>query len=83
MDAAGRLVIPKEVRRAAGLKPGMPLEVRWSNGRIEIEPEPVPVKLIQKGRFLVAVPERDTGVLTPEMVQHTLQTLRDERGRTE
>ena len=57
IDSAGRLVIPKEVRREAGLKPGMPLEVRWHEGRIEIEPAPWPVKLVRKGRLLVAVPE--------------------------
>ncbi|HZS92352.1 MAG TPA: AbrB/MazE/SpoVT family DNA-binding domain-containing protein, partial [Chloroflexota bacterium] len=38
MDAAGRLVIPREIRRQAGLQPGMPVEVRWHDGRIEIEP---------------------------------------------
>ena len=41
-DAAGRLVIPKEIRREAGLKPGMVLEVHWRDGHIEIEPAPLP-----------------------------------------
>jgi AbrB family looped-hinge helix DNA binding protein len=80
IDAAGRLVIPKALREAAGLEPGMPLEVRCRDGRIEIEPEPVPIKLVRKGRWLVAVPERDVGVLTTEMVERTLDELREERG---
>src|SRR5262249_22616614 len=59
IDSAGRLVIPKAIRRAAGLQPGMALEVRCHEGRVEIEPAALPVKLVQKGRLLVAVPETD------------------------
>ncbi len=43
MDAAGRLVIPREIRREAGLEPGMPLDVRCREGVIEIEPQPLAV----------------------------------------
>lgn len=70
MDAAGRLVIPKEIRRQAGLQPGVLLDVRWHDGRIEIEPAPSPVTLVRKGRFVVAVlPNAHDGVvLTSEMV---------------
>ncbi|MGH7808198.1 MAG: AbrB/MazE/SpoVT family DNA-binding domain-containing protein [Thermodesulfobacteriota bacterium] len=71
IDSPGRLVIPKEVRREAGLKPGMPLEVRWHDGRIEIEPAPLPVKLVRKGRLLVAVPENIASPLTTETVERT------------
>jgi len=28
IDHAGRLVIPKDIRRESGIKPGMPLEIR-------------------------------------------------------
>jgi AbrB family looped-hinge helix DNA binding protein len=80
IDAAGRVVIPKALRRQAGLEPGMRLEVRCRDGRIELEAEPVRVKLVRKGRWLVAVPERDVGVLTTEMVERTLDELREERG---
>jgi len=38
MDRAGRLVIPQEIRRKSGIKPGMPLEVRWETGAIAITP---------------------------------------------
>ena len=79
IDRAGRLVIPKQVRREAGLKPGMPLDVRWRDGRIEIEPEPLPVKLVRKGRLLVAVPQGGTGPLTAETVERTRSALRRER----
>ena len=53
IDSAGRLVIPKEIREEAGLKPGALVEVRWRSGRIEIEPAPLPVNLVRKGRLTV------------------------------
>ena len=79
IDVAGRLVIPKEIRQEAGLKPGMLLDVRWRAGRIELEPAPLPVKLVQKGRLVVAVPEKDAGVLKADTVERTRKTLRRER----
>jgi len=79
IDLAGRLVIPKQIRQEAGLRPGMPLDVRWRAGRIEIEPAPLPVKLVRKGRLLVAVPEKDVATLGADTVERTRQTLRRER----
>lgn len=80
IDAAGRLVIPKEIRREAGLKPGTRLEVRYRDGRIEIEPAPLPVKFVRKGRWLVAVPKVKTPPMPADMVRQTLDALRAERG---
>lgn len=80
IDAAGRLVIPKAIRRQAGLEPGMSLDVRYCNGRIEIEPEPTPVRLEREGRFLVIVPEGPVEVLTSELVESTRQAILEERG---
>lgn len=80
IDAAGRLVIPKEIRRQAGLEPGMVLDVRFSNGRIEIEPEYAPVRLERRGHVLVAVHEGPVPVLTNEMVEEVRHALLDERG---
>ncbi len=79
IDAAGRLVIPREVRRAAGLVPGLPLDVRWRDGRIEIEPAPLPVNLIRKGHLLVAEPRLETAPLTVEAVEQTREDLRTDR----
>ncbi len=79
IDSAGRLVIPKEIRQEAGLKPGMPLEVRWREGRIEIEAAPLPVKLVHKGRLLVAVPRKDLTPLKAETVERTRIKLRRDR----
>jgi AbrB family looped-hinge helix DNA binding protein len=79
LDASGRLVIPKEIRRLAGLRPGMSLDVRWQDGRIEIEPVAAPVRLVQKGRFLVAVHDPAVGEITAELVEATRQAIADER----
>lgn len=61
MDAAGRLVIPREIRREAALVPGATLEVRWRDGVIEVEPQPLAVTLERRGRLLVATPKSKVG----------------------
>jgi AbrB family looped-hinge helix DNA binding protein len=81
IDSAGRLVIPKEIRREAGLRPGTLLEIRWEGGRIEIEPAPLPVKLVRRGRLLVAEPVADPGALDRATVEKTRRSLRRERRR--
>ena len=83
IDAAGRLVIPKEIRREAGIKAGMPLEVRLRNGCIEIEPAPLKVRFERRGRFLVAVPEESVPLMTGEVVEATRRKLRRQRGVSE
>jgi AbrB family looped-hinge helix DNA binding protein len=79
IDHAGRLVIPKDIRRESGIKPGMPLDIRWEKGSIAITPAPLTVKLQRKGRLLVAVPAKDTSPLTSDTVERTRRTLRKER----
>jgi AbrB family looped-hinge helix DNA binding protein len=85
IDEAGRVVLPEAIREAAGLSPGMDVEVRLSDGKIEIEleisDETLPVKLVRRpGGLLVAVPLVDVEPLTTEDVQRTLDALREERG---
>ena len=79
IDHAGRLVIPKDIRRESGIKPGMPLEVRWEKGAIAITPSPLEVKLQRRGRLLVAVPAKDTSPLSTDTVERTRKNLRRER----
>ena len=82
MDHAGRLVIPKEIRREARIEPGAPLEVRCRDGRIEIEPAPAPVRLERHGKLLVAVPLAAMPKLTHEMVEKTRAMIHDDRAVT-
>lgn len=81
IDQAGRLVIPVEIRREAAIEPGTPLEVRWRNGVIEIEPQPVPVTLARRGRLLVARPAGGMAPLRAAEVERTRRALDRERGR--
>ncbi len=71
MDQAGRLVIPKEIRREADIDPGTPLDVRWRDGVIEIEPQPLAVALERKGRLLVARPKTHVPALQGSIVERT------------
>lgn len=81
MDRAGRLVIPSEIRREAGLEPGMPLEVRFQDGRIEIEPKPMQVRLERRGHLFVAVPLVPVPPMDHEIVERTLRKIRNSRGK--
>jgi AbrB family looped-hinge helix DNA binding protein len=76
MDAAGRIVVPKALRRALGLKPGQPLEIRAGDGRLEIEIAATPVRLQRRGKGVVAVAQTERPPLTAEQVRKTLERVR-------
>jgi len=80
MDSAGRLVIPREIRREAALEPDTPLDVRWRDGVIEIEPRPLAVTMERRGRLLVAKPATKIRSLRAATVERTRQAL-SQRGR--
>lgn len=79
IDAAGRLVIPKSLRDAAGLRPGVPLQVTLHDGVIQIEPATTDVEFVDKGGIIVARAVQDVPALTADVVAQTLDQLRSER----
>jgi AbrB family looped-hinge helix DNA binding protein len=81
IDAAGRLVIPGPVRREAALEPGVPLDVRWRDGIIEIEPQPISVALETRGRLLVARPKGRVRPLGAAAVERARREITTGRGR--
>jgi AbrB family looped-hinge helix DNA binding protein len=81
IDQAGRLVIPSDIRREADLEPGTPLDVRWRDGVIEIEPRPLLVTLERKGRLLVATPAARVPALKTSTVERTRRDITVRRGR--
>ncbi len=83
IDRAGRLVVPKAIRDAAGITAGAELQIRVTDGRIEIEPAPLEVKLVKRGSLTVAVPRRPVPPLTEDLVRGTVERLRRRRGREE
>ena len=76
MDAAGRIIVPKAVRDALGLKPGQPLEIRAGDGRLEIEVASTPIQLKKRGKGVVAVPGAKLPPLTAGQVRETLERVR-------
>ena len=76
IDAAGRLVVPKSLREALGLAPGQVVEVSIADGRLEIEPAPTHMRLVRRGRGVLAVPERRLPPLSAEEVRSTLERVR-------
>jgi hypothetical protein len=53
----------------------MPVEARWNDGHVEIEPPPAAVSLVQKGRFAVAAPLHEGPVLTATEVEDTREAI--------
>ena len=76
IDAAGRIIVPKVLRQALGLKPGQPLEIRAGDGGLEIEIASNPMRLKKLGKGLVAVPDTELPALTAEQVRDTLEHTR-------
>jgi AbrB family looped-hinge helix DNA binding protein len=79
IDAAGRLVIPKPIREAAGLGPGVPLEIRLHDGRVEIEPAAAEVRIEMRGKVAVAVPSEPVPAVTAGEVEALRRRIREER----
>lgn len=79
IDADGRLAIPESIREAAGLKPETPLEIRYENGRVEIEPAPVEMRIEIRHGVAVAVPLQPVAPVTAEEVEEIRRILRQER----
>lgn len=76
IDRAGRIVVPKTLRRAGGLEPGMPLNIRLRDGVVEIEPAPRPVEIHRRGSIFVAEPIDESAPLTAAGVRETLAATR-------
>ena len=79
IDSAGRLVLPKAVRDEAGILPGMTLRITVQEGKVEIEPLPREVKIVQRGPLWVAVPVEEGPPLSAATVEQVLREVR-ERG---
>ena len=82
IDAAGRVVVPKALRQAVGLRPGSEIEIRVSDGRIEMEPAPLEVRTEKRGGLVVAVPSVPVPEMSRATVDETIDTLRTNRSRS-
>ena len=77
IDKAGRLVVPKAIRKAAQLEPGTEVRFRVVSGHVEIEPAPLAVKLERRGRFVVAVPSGAHPTLKASVVDEAIAEMRN------
>lgn len=78
IDKSGRILVPKAIRQAARLTPGVPLEIRLRGDVIEIEPAYRDVEIVRRGRFYVAVPKEASPPLPPETVEETRRRIYEE-----
>ena len=76
IDAAGRIVVPKALREAMGVRPGQELQLEVHDGRLEIAVAPTAMRLKGRGRRVVAVPDIELPPLTAEQVRATLEQTR-------
>jgi len=76
IDTAGRIVVPKALRERLGLSGGREVDIREREGRLEIEPAPVPMSLVKRRGGGVAVPARKLPPLTDEIVRDTIERTR-------
>jgi AbrB family looped-hinge helix DNA binding protein len=76
IDAAGRIVVPKELRDELGLCVGQALEISAIDGKLEIIPAPTPMQLKQRGNVLAAVSETKLPRLTAAQVRESLERTR-------
>ena len=80
IDRAGRVVLPKAIREAAGLTGGEELDVRVAGAVIEIEPvQPVVRMRTRPGRLPVLEVEGEVEPVTDEDVRAGLEEQRGER----
>jgi len=80
IDSSGRLVLPKAVRDEAGIEPGMTLRLWVHEGKIEIEPAPRDVRIVQKGHLWIAVPLEEGPPLEEATVEAVRRELREHGG---
>ena len=51
LDKANRIVLSRDLRRAAGIPPGEKLKISATPGRIILEVEPNPGKIVMRGKL--------------------------------
>lgn len=81
MDKAGRIVIPKPIRDAMGLRPGVPLTIDFFEGKIAIEYAPVEarVRIAEDGFPIIEFPGGTVlPRMTDEALREAIEAVRDE-----
>jgi AbrB family looped-hinge helix DNA binding protein len=78
IDQAGRIVLPKDVRRELAIKPGDTFKLSLHGSSVTLTPNKEATGFVRKGRALVFSTASDV-TLTQEVVNDILEEGRDER----
>jgi len=76
IDSAGRLVVPKVLRNRLNLEGGSVLEIREREGRLELEPAATPMRLVRRGKALVATTDDPLPRIDSEHVRAVTESQR-------
>lgn len=76
IDSAGRIVVPKALRDELGLSAGTPVEITAKDGKLEIEPAATKMRLVKRGKGLVATTDEPLPELTADDVSSVIRSLR-------
>lgn len=76
IDGAGRLVVPKALRELLGLHAGQEVDVQVRDGRLEVEPTLIALRLEEGPAGVRAVPDSPVQPLSAAQVRETLEQTR-------
>ena len=76
IDRAGRVVVPKQLRAELKLEGGTTLEIRVREGRLELEPVAVPMRLVRRGKGLVATTDEPLPRIGADEVRAVIDSQR-------
>lgn len=80
IDAAGRLVIPRQLRRRLGVEGAGEVEITEREGRLEVRAAPTPMRTERSsGGVLLLRPEQEVPVMSVDMVREALERTRESR----
>jgi len=80
MDEQGRVLIPRELREALGLRPGEPLDAEVEEGRLVLRPQVAEAELVEfEGRLVIrtAQPIKANSDLAGETRQQRIKDILD------
>ncbi len=77
IDKAGRIVLPAEIRRRTGLRPGEPLEIDIQDGDIRIRRDVPGMRVVRERGRLVARPTVPAKDLPPIDIARLVEEERD------
>ena len=71
LDKSNRIVLPRDLRRAAGIPTGQTLKVSATPGRILLEVVPARGKIVKRGKFSIW-----TGPVPPTPIEDAVEQAR-------